>query len=298
MNPEFTGTNRPADAVSRNPALTDLAEKIQPLLRTLLEGDDGVRRPLKDLLHGTFIGHPLHPLLTDILIGAWSVAAIFDALELAGSEEYETAADATVIIGAIGAVGAALAGWADWSDTKGEAQRAGLLHGLMNATALTAYIASIAARRAGARKLGIATAFLGYGITGAAAYLGAELSFGMQLGVKHSAIPIDPPTTFVRVLDAASLPDGDTQAVDVSDIPVLVSRRGDAIDAVSAVCTHRGAPLADGERVGDCITCPWHGSRFSLENGRVVEGPATFDLAHFDGRISGGVISVRASSPG
>ena len=293
MNPEITGTERPTDSVSRNSVLTNLSEKLQPGLRKMLEGDAWPKPVVRNVLHGTFIGHPLHPLLTDIPIGAWSVTAVLDILELAGSERYEPAADVTVIVGAVGAIGAALAGWADWSDTKGEPQRAGLLHGLMNATALSFYLASIVARRRGARKIGIASAFVGYGIMGAAAYLGAELSFGMQLGVKHSAIPIEPPMQFVPVLDDEELEIGETQGVSVMEIPVLVSRNAEAVHAVSGVCTHRGAPLAEGERVDGCIACPWHGSLFALDTGRVVEGPATFDLARFETLVDSGSISVR-----
>ena len=202
-----------------------------------------------------------------------------------------------MIIGAVGAIGAAVAGWADWSDTKGEPQRAGLLHGLMNATALSVYIASIVARRRGARQIGIASAFVGYGIMGAAAYLGAELSFGMQLGVKHSSIPVDPPMDFVNVIDEEESQIGETQGVSVTDIPVLLSRTPKVVHAVSGVCTHRGAPLAEGERVDGCIACPWHGSLFALDTGRVVEGPATFDLACFETLVDSGSISVRLSPP-
>jgi nitrite reductase/ring-hydroxylating ferredoxin subunit/uncharacterized membrane protein len=296
MNPEMTGTDNPSDAVSRISALGELADRIQPTVQSLLEGHEGARRPINDVLHGRFLGHPLHPLITDIPIGAWTLAAVFDVLELRGSERYRDAADAAIGFGALGAVGAAITGLAEWSDTKDAPQRVGMMHGLLNTVALGLYATSFAARRGGARKLGIATAMVGYGIMSAAAYLGGELSFGMQLGVKHTALPIEPPKDFVRVLDTSALPDGDMQPVDVTGIPVLVTRTGDAVHAVSAVCTHRGAPLAEGTRAGDCITCPWHASRFSLADGKVVEGPATFDLARFDAQIAGGAVSVRGLS--
>lgn len=294
MNPEQTATDRPADRWSRNPALTTLAEKLQPVVRNLLAGSDGARRPLSDLLHGTFLGHPLHPLMTDIPIGSWTVAAVFDALELGGAQRFTDAADAAILFGALGAVGAAATGLADWSDTADEPQRAGMLHAILNSAALACYGVSLVTRKAGARKLGIATAFAGYGVMTAAAFLGGELSFGMQLGVKHTAVPIDAPAEFQSVLDAAALPAGDTQTIDLGGIPVLLTRDGDGVHAVSAVCTHRGAPLAGAERHDGCITCPWHGSRFSLGDGHVVEGPATFGLAHFDTQIAGGAISLRA----
>lgn len=297
MNPESTGTDRPADKLSRNARLTRLAERIQPIVNNLLEGD-GPKRTIRNVLHGTFLGHPLHPILTDIPVGAWSVTAIFDALELAGAHTFRDAADATVVIGAVGASAAALAGWADWSDTKDEPQRLGMLHAVLNGGALSLYLISLATRRAGARGFGILSAFMGYGLMSASAYLGGELSLSMQLGVKHTAVPIDPPVDFVRVLDASALADEATVAAELTGIPVLLTRAGDSVHAVTAVCTHRGAPLADAERKDGCVTCPWHGSRFALHDGHVIEGPATFDLAQFDAGIAGGAISLRARRHG
>jgi nitrite reductase/ring-hydroxylating ferredoxin subunit/uncharacterized membrane protein len=296
MNPEFNSTDRPLDAWAQNGTLTRIADAIQPGLNKLLEGEDAQHRPLKDLLHGSFLGHPLHPLLTDIPIGAWTVAAACDALDVVGIRRYRDAADVAIVIGALGAVGAAVTGLADWSDTKDEPQRLGMLHAILNSASLTSYITSLIARRSGARRLGIATAFAGYGLMSLAAYLGGELSFGMQLGVKHTAIPIDPPADFTPVLDDAALADAVMHTAQVEAIPLLVTRFGAARHAVSGVCTHRGAPLAQGNQEEHCVRCPWHGSRFSLEDGHVIEGPATFGLAAFETRVAAGVISVRAKS--
>jgi nitrite reductase/ring-hydroxylating ferredoxin subunit/uncharacterized membrane protein len=296
MNPEFRSTDGPLDAWAQNRTLSHLANVVQPALRKLLEGKDARHRPIKDLLHGSFMGHPLHPLVTDIPIGAWTVAAVCDALDLAGVHRFRDAADVAIVIGALGAAGAAVTGLADWSDTKDEPQRLGMLHALLNTAALTSYLTSAIARRAGARGFGIAAAFAGYGLVSVAGYLGGELSFGMQLGVKHTVVPIAPPADFTRVLDASALTEGVMHATEVSAIPLLVTRFASATHAVSGVCTHRGAPLAEGAQEDDCVRCPWHGSRFSLEDGHVVEGPATFDLPSFETQVAGGAISVRAKS--
>jgi nitrite reductase/ring-hydroxylating ferredoxin subunit len=95
----------------------------------------------------------------------------------------------------------------------------------------------------------------------------------LQLGVKHSSIPVDPPMDFVSVLDEEELQIGETQGVSVTDIPVLVSRTAEVVHAVGGVCTHRGAPLAEGERVDGCIACPWHGSLFALDTGASSKAP-------------------------
>jgi nitrite reductase/ring-hydroxylating ferredoxin subunit/uncharacterized membrane protein len=296
MNPEIHATDGPLDAWAQNRTLSRIADAIQPELNRLLEGADAEHRPIKDLLHGTFLGHPLHPLLTDIPIGAWTVAAACDALDLAGMHRFRDAADVAIVIGAVGAVGAAATGLADWSDTKDEPQRLGLLHAILNTTSLASYVTSAIARRSGARGFGRAAAFAGYGLMSIAGYLGSELSFGMQLGVKHTVVPIDPPAGFRHVIDAAALSEGAMQTTELETIPLLVTRLAGVTYAVGGVCTHRGAPLAEGTQEEDCVRCPWHGSRFSLEDGHVVEGPATFGLAAFDTQVAGGAISVRAKS--
>ena len=231
--------------------------------------------------------------MTDIPIGAWSVAAVCDAIELAGIERYRDAADVAIAIGALGAVGAAVTGLADWSDTKDEPQRLGMLHATLNSAALATYVAALIARRSGARRFGLAAAFAGYGLMALAGYLGGELAFGMQLGVKHTVIPVDPPLSFVHVLDPTELSEGAMHAATANALPVLVTRFNGTTRAVSGVCTHRGAPLADGEQVGNCVRCPWHGSRFSLEDGHIEEGPATFPLPDYETQVAAGGVSVR-----
>ncbi len=292
MNPEFTPEG-PLRPWAKNRTLGAIADAIQPAVRALLDGDDGARRPIKDLLHGTSLGHPLHPPLTDIPIGAWTVAAVCDALQLAGVERYRDAADVAIAIGALGAVGAAVTGLADWSDTKDEPQRLGLLHAMLNSAALTSYVASLLARRTGARGFGLAAAFGGYGLMALAGYLGGELAFGMQLGVKHTVIPHEPPLDFVHVLDTIELTDGVMHPAQANELPVLVTRFDGTTRAVGGVCTHRGAPLAEGEQVGRCVRCPWHGSRFSLDDGHIEEGPATFPLPNYETHAAAGGISVR-----
>ncbi len=293
MNPEYSGTDRALDAFARSRTLQAMAESMQPALRDWLESDSPQRRPIKDLLHGTFLGHPLHPLLTDVPIGAWTVTAICDTLELFGIDRYRDVAGVTLFIGALGAAGAALTGLADWSDTKDEPQRLGMLHAILNSAALTSYITSLLGRRNGARRLGLAAAFAGFGLMTAAAYVGGELSFGMQLGVKHTSVPVQPLDDFVRVLDVPP-PDGAMQPAEAAGIPLLVTRSATGVRAVSGVCTHRGAALAEGTQDGACVRCPWHGSRFSLDDGRVLEGPATFGLAGFETRTSDGAVWVRS----
>ena len=281
------------DRLSRSTLLDPLSDAVQPALLDTLDGD-GQWAFLKDLLHGKPLGHPLHPAVTDIPIGAWTLVTLFDALELAGRDEFTAAADLSIVVGLAGAAAAVATGLAEWSDTIGEPKRLGAAHAVLNSAGVLLYGTSLAFRAFGARGAGIATAYAGYSFAAFAAYLGGELAYNYQLGSKHTARPIDAPEAFVGVLDASELSDEKPKCVDYAGIPVLLSRdaRGD-VHAVAATCTHRGAPLEQGTFAEGCVVCPWHASRFALIDGTVVEGPATFGLARFETRTQDGRIELR-----
>ncbi len=164
--------------------LDNLGESLQPLvLETLEQLGDG----MKDLLHGKWLGHPLHPVLTDVPVGAWTVAMMIDAAELiSGNEDLSGAADLAVGVGLAGAVGAAVTGAADWSETDGRARTIGTAHALLNVAATGLYATSLMMRRTGARRAGIGVSLLGYAIASASAYLGGHLVFGESIGVEGS----------------------------------------------------------------------------------------------------------------
>lgn len=293
VNPEISSTERFVDRLSRNSTLDPLANALQPAVRSALDGT-GPLAPLKDILHGTPLNHPLHPALTDIPIGAWSLVALFDAAEVFGREEFRPAADLAIGVGLGGAVLAVATGLAEWSDTAGEPKRLGTWHALLNTLGAGAYVVSLMLRAKRHRGAGIATGFIGYGIVALAGYLGGELAFNFHIGAKHQAPPIFPPSEFTAVLADEELLAGSHQRVEFAGIPVLLSRdaRGE-LQAISAVCSHRGGPLEQGKFADGCVRCPWHGGRFRLADGAVVEGPPVFPLAHFETRVRDGRIEVR-----
>lgn len=264
------------------------AAPLQELLRTLLRGE------LKDFLHGKELGHPLHPALIDLPLGAWSLAAVFDGIELASGGKDGRAADTAIAIGLAGAVAAALAGLTDWSETDGRAKRIGLAHGVLNLTATGLYATSLFLRRR-ARSQGIGLSMIAYATAIVSAYIGGHLTYGEQIGVDHTATADQGrPEEFTPVLEEALLrPDTPTRAV-ADGVTILLVRRGETIFALRDTCTHLGGPLSEGTLEGDSIRCPWHGSRFCLEDGRVLDSPAVFPERTFDVRVRGGKIEVRA----
>ena len=172
MNPEITGTHRLVDKLAASAWLDGIADAIQPAIGSLLDSEGTFKTPLKNALHGTWLGHALHPMLTDIPIGAWAVAAVCDGLELVGMEGYGDAADIAIAIGSAAAFAAALTGWADWSDTRDDPKRLGIAHAALGGAALSAYLASLAMRAAGSRRAAAWTALAAYGVVSACAYLG------------------------------------------------------------------------------------------------------------------------------
>lgn len=101
---------------------------------------------------------------------------------------------------------------------------------------------------------------------------------------------------FADVLEEAELQAGGIRAVDVDGIHVLVSRSQDGgVCAIANACTHMGGPLDEGERDGNVVTCPWHGSRFDLCSGEVLHGPAREPQRRFEARLREGKVAVRVS---
>ena len=246
---------------------------------------------VKDLLSGTWLGHPLHPMLTDLPIGSWTSAFVLDVI---GGERGHQAADMLVAIGIVTAVPTAAAGLSDWSDTIGEDRRIGTAHLLGNVAALSLYSLSWLARRGGSRKLGVSLGFLGAGAATVGGYLGGHLVYRKGVGPDRNAWKHDG-DEWVEVGEAATLVAGDDpHVVTVGDDDVLLVRRGSGFFAISNVCGHAGGPLNEGTFDADgCVTCPWHGSVFRLGDGHVIHGPATGHQPAYEARVEDGTLSIR-----
>ena len=280
------------DVIDRQTWVNTAAETLQPAVRQAFEGMGEVGRRAKDTLHGVWLGHPLHPALTDVPIGAWTTALVFDTLEAMGTRGFARAADAAVTIGLAGAAGAAVTGLTDWSETDGRAKRVGLTHGLLNLTAAGLYGASLWLRRRNQRPEARGCALAGYSLVMASAYLGGNLVYDQQIGVDRSAHAAVP-EAFTRVASLAETPENQPVRVMADGTPVLLVRRGSTVRAIAETCSHLSGPLADGTLDGDTIECPWHGSTFCIDDGRVVHGPATHPQPVYEARVREGEIEIR-----
>ena len=251
-----------------------------------------VRQPLKDVLSGTWLGHALHPLLTDVVIGTFLSATVLDVV---GGDEDGQAGARLIGVGIAAYAPTALTGVNDWADTEpvsDAVRRAGLVHAASNATALALYTGSLAARRRGARgraralSLGGATALM------AAGFLGGHLSFAKGVGPDQTVF--DPgPDDWTDASAFADVPDGEPTRVVVDDTPVMLLRDGGEVFALHDRCSHRGCSLSEGEIDGDVIVCSCHGSRFDRRDGSVQQGPATAPQPAFETRVRDDRIEIR-----
>jgi nitrite reductase/ring-hydroxylating ferredoxin subunit len=263
------------------PGLEELSNGIEGALAPLTS-----RRRLMDVLHGRWLGHALHPALSDLPIGMWSGVPLLDII---GDERGATALTAG---GCLAAGATALTGTADWSVTAGRERRLALLHGLANGTALMIQLAALTARLRGRRHTGQVLSLAGIGASLASAFVGGELVFGRALMVDHT-VWTQGPADWRPVLADAELADGAMRAVDVEGRQVLLARLGGVVHAMENTCSHAGGPLAEGTLEDGCVVCPWHGSRFRLADGAVVGGPATFSQPRLLVRENDGHIEIR-----
>jgi nitrite reductase/ring-hydroxylating ferredoxin subunit/uncharacterized membrane protein len=271
------------------PWLDTVAATMQQAFEPVL-GQDAPRGP-RDFLYGTWLGHSLHAAVITVPVGAWSASMVFDLL---GEER---AADLTLGLGLVGAAGAAVTGPAQWQDaTNDEApRRLGALHALLNAAATGLMAGSWLLRRQGQRGFGVTLSTLGLGVNIASAWLGGELAYELGIGVNHAAFE-KPPTKWTDVAAVRGLVDGKPRRVEVDGTPVLLLRQGDRIRAIGATCPHLGGPLDEGSIEGDTVTCPWHGSVFSLDDGSLIHGPAMMPVAAYEVRVEDGRVAIRANA--
>lgn len=247
-------------------------------------------RAVRNLLSGTNLGHPAHPMLTDLPIGAWSMSALLDIF---GGASAERAADLLVGAGILSAVPTAATGLNDWSDTIGGERRIGAVHATANVAALTLYTASLIARRGGGRGAGKVLGLAGFGVLIVGAYLGGHLSFAKAVNVNHTFLE-HRPQEWTTVLAEAELAEGELRRVSAGEASVLLVREDGQIYALANTCSHAGGPLDEGELADGCVICPWHGSTFRLSDGSIVRGPASVPQPAYQTRVRDGKIEVRS----
>ena len=244
-------------------------------------------RPIKDLLNGTWLGHPLHPATTDIPIGAFLVAIVLDLIGPPGSAFWP------VVVGLLAALASAFTGLADYSDTDGTARTRATTHGTIMVIGSTLILISLVSRIAAighvADGLAIGLLIVGTIVLTAGAYIGGDLVFVFGNMVSRHAFR-GAGTKWIKldtgdVADLSTLPEATPTKMRAGINDLVVVRVGDTVHAMHAVCAHAGGPMHEGTVTPDgCLECPWHGSRFRLGDGRLARGPAVYDQPAYEVR--------------
>lgn len=250
--------------------------------------------PIRDLLNGRWLGHPLHAATTDIPIGMLLGVVVLDLIG------QPAAADILLLGTILFMLLSAVSGLADYSETEGTALTRATLHATLMVVALVLLVVS-AIMRTGApadRTVPIALSIIGFLIVTAGAFVGGDVAYLLGNMVSRHAFR-GAGTKWVRldtgdVADLAQLPEATPTKMRAGINDLLIVREGTTIHAMHNVCAHAGGPLAEGRLVDGCIECPWHHSRFRLTDGVARRGPTVYDQPSYEVRAAeGGGYEVR-----
>jgi len=245
-----------------------------------------------DLLHGVWLGHPLHPALVQVPVGAWVSTSVLDAVP--GTETPATVLNG---VGTATALPAAVAGLADWVSLAPEQRRVGLIHATANVAAVAMQAMAFGARLTGHHKRARVLSLAGLTTASVGAYLGGHLSYRQAAAVNHAAPMLRSiPDGWHRVCAYDELPDRRPTVRTIAEVPILLVRNGDTVTAMIERCAHQGGPLGDGDVVTidgtSCVVCPWHGSTYRLHDGAVMHGPAATDQPRMRTRVVDSQVEV------
>lgn len=257
-------------------------------------------RALKTAMHGTTVlGHPLHPAITDVPIGAWTAGVVADYVAHFTNRIPTEAGDVALIVGVLGGLLAGLTGYTDFHETFAQERRMALLHGLTNTVVLVLMVVSLALRwwaGDGAHPLAVALSTIGWVGVIFGGYVGGDVVFGKATMVNRTAF-LDGFEGAVTVGQSTDFAEGVLTRADAGGMPVLMIRRGGRLFGMSNTCSHAGGPLNEGSFDGTVVTCPWHGSRFDVRNGKVRQGPATFAMPTLRVVEVDGTVTVELAQP-
>ncbi len=256
----------------------------------------GALHPLKSFLNGKWTEHPLHPILTDVPIGAWTVVIVLDLLSLIGHVPLLGLASGIALgFGVLAALAAIVTGLFDWMDVDPPELAIGVMHGTINIAATIFMAISFFMRASDNWEIEAETfviALIGYLLVTVGGFIGGSLVYRRGVMINRNAHRTGP-DKFVNAIALKDLPDGKLTRVEADGQPIMLYRKGDNVSALCAVCSHYGGPLDEGKVMDGKIECPWHFSQFSLADGSVKSGPATAPLPVYETRVTNGQVQLR-----
>jgi len=251
---------------------------------------------LQDLLNGSWLGHSLHAVIVDVVVGGATAALLLDVLRVFFNVEgLETATTWVLGLAWVAGIGAILTGLTDFKDTgTGDERNVTGLHGLINIVGNGGFFLSLMQRLSGNHDGAFWPLVIGYLIISLGAFIGGHVVFKFGYMINHNAFAKGKRAKeFTPVVAVAAVPEGTPTKVIFGTTAVMLVRRGDLVHALKETCSHAGGPLSEGELKGDTITCPWHQSTFRLADGSVVHGPAGSRQVSYRARINGDQVELQ-----
>ena len=252
---------------------------------------------LQDFLNGSWLGHSLHPVVVDVVVGGSTAAVLLQILSWLGVGSLHDATLWVLGLTWLAGLSAIVTGLTDFKDTAtGDERDMVGLHGLINIIAtlvfIVAFFVLLGAPDGGG--LGGWLLVIGYLVLSTGAFIGGHVVFKYGYMVNHNAFAKGKKAKeFTAVLPAADLPDATATKAMLGTTALVVVRRGDVVFALKETCSHAGGPLSEGKLEGDTIICPWHGSAFRLSDGAVRHGPSATRQIAYRARISDGQVEVQ-----
>ena len=250
---------------------------------------------LQDFLNGSWLGHSLHPVVVDVVVGGSTAALLLQVLSWFGVADLRVAILWVLALTWLAGLSAIVTGLTDFKDTAtGDERHVVGLHGLINIVATVILIGAFLALLAEADALGGWLIVAGFAVLSVGAFIGGHVVFKYGYMVNFNAFAGGKKAKeFTAVLPAADLAEATPTKAMLGTTGLVVVRRGDLVWALKETCSHAGGPLAQGTLDGYTIICPWHGSAFRLSDGALRHGPATARQVAYRARISGDQVEVQ-----
>ncbi len=250
---------------------------------------------LQDFLNGSWLGHPLHPVLTDVVVGGFTMLIALDLVSLIFGADFHDASLIVLGISTLAGLATAVTGLTDFKDTAtGDERNVTTLHGYTNVLAIVLYAIAFFVRLGGNDVPGQLLSIVGYVVISTGAYIGGHVVFKYGYMVNHNAFAKGRRAKeFTAIMPASELADDTPTKAALGPTALVLVRRGDVVHALRETCSHAGGPLSEGTLVGDAIVCPWHQSHFRLSDGAVLHGPASTRQITYRARINDGQVEVQ-----
>ena len=253
----------------------------------------------QDFLNGSWLGHSLHPVVVDVVVGGSTAAVLLQVLAWLGVADLQVALVWITGLTWLSGVAAVVTGLTDFKDTApGDERNIVGLHGFVNIVGTLLFIGAFFSLLADAGVLAGGLLLSGFGVLSLGAFIGGHVVFKYGYMVNRNAFARGKQAReFTAVLPAADLPEATPRKAMLGATALVVVRRGDLVFALKDTCSHAGGLLSEGQLVGDTIVCPLHASAFRLADGAVRHGPASTRQVVYRARLNAEQVEVQGPLP-